>query len=288
MKPLRNRLEEARDRTGIPWQTLERDYLLSWILAGISNIEALRQSLVFKGGTALKKCYFGDYRFSEDLDFSTIGHTPAGKAMEQAIIDSCKTAAKMLDEYAPVEIECERYAEKTPHPGGQEAFTVRARFPWHRKPQARIMIEITQDEKVLKSPVFRNILHDYEEPLHADVKVYPLEEILAEKLRAILQHAEKMADRGWSRSRARDYYDIWRILGKYESEMDLSGFTQFLHEKCAMRKVDFNSSDDFFSEQMISYVENTWEQWLGPLVPDLPDFHIVMAELRPEIDRITR
>ena len=26
--------------------------------------------LGFKGGTALKRCYFGDYRFSEDLDFT--------------------------------------------------------------------------------------------------------------------------------------------------------------------------------------------------------------------------
>ena len=30
----------------------------------------MRERLVFKGGTALKRCYFGDYRFSEDLDFS--------------------------------------------------------------------------------------------------------------------------------------------------------------------------------------------------------------------------
>ncbi len=64
MKPLRLRLEEERKRLGIPWDVLERDYLISWILAGISHIDALRETLVFKGGTALKKCYFGDYRFS--------------------------------------------------------------------------------------------------------------------------------------------------------------------------------------------------------------------------------
>ncbi|CAN5145726.1 hypothetical protein BH20BAC1_BH20BAC1_03460 [soil metagenome] len=27
---------------------------------------------VFKGGTCLRKCYFPDYRFSEDLDFTLI------------------------------------------------------------------------------------------------------------------------------------------------------------------------------------------------------------------------
>lgn len=68
MKPLRTRLEEARKRHGLPWEALERDYLLSWILASISKVEALRDTLVFKGGTALKKCYFGDYRFSDLSD----------------------------------------------------------------------------------------------------------------------------------------------------------------------------------------------------------------------------
>ena len=70
MKPLRPRLEEVRQRLGIRWEVLERDYLLSWVLAGIAAVPELRRTLVFKGGTALKKCYFGDYRFSEDLDFS--------------------------------------------------------------------------------------------------------------------------------------------------------------------------------------------------------------------------
>jgi predicted nucleotidyltransferase component of viral defense system len=32
----------------------------------------LRKLLAFKGGTALKRCYFGGYRFSEDLDFSLV------------------------------------------------------------------------------------------------------------------------------------------------------------------------------------------------------------------------
>ena len=67
MKPLRTRLQEARQRHGLPWEVLERDYLLSWILAGIQRVDVLKGTLVFKGGTALKKCFFGDYRFSEDL-----------------------------------------------------------------------------------------------------------------------------------------------------------------------------------------------------------------------------
>lgn len=92
MKPLHLRLQEARQRSGLPWAVLERDYLLSWILAGISQTQRLGDALVFKGGTALKKCYFGTYRLSEDLDFSTVDSLPAGVALEQALREACVIA----------------------------------------------------------------------------------------------------------------------------------------------------------------------------------------------------
>ncbi len=283
MKPLRNRLLEARKRLGIPWEILERDYALSWLLAGISQVEPLRETLIFKGGTALKKCFFGDYRFSEDLDFSGIGNVPIGEEMDEAIQEVCDRTASLLDEYAPVEIVCERYTEREPHPGRQEAFTIRLRLPWQRTPQTRVMVETAVDEKVLKPVQKRSIIHDYGESLEAEVQVYALEEIVAEKLRAILQHVEKLHERGWSRSRARDYYDLWRVLGAYQDQLDFSDFSSFLSAKCTIRNVSFKGPDDFFEKTMLNYVEKTWEQWLGPLVPDLPDFNTVIGELRPKI-----
>lgn len=230
MKPLRLRLEEAHKRLGLPWEVLERDYLLSWILAGITQVEILRNSLVFKGGTALKKCYFGDYRFSEDLDFTGVESVPTGAAMEAAVKEACTRAVQLLDPYAPAEIICERHAEREPHPGSQEAFDIRARFPWHRQPHTRVMVEVALDEKLLRSPSRRPVLHDYGEQLIAEVSTYSLEEIVAEKLRAILQHARAFENRGWVRSRARDYYDLWRILGASPARLDVSNFEALLRE----------------------------------------------------------
>jgi predicted nucleotidyltransferase component of viral defense system len=283
MKPLRNRLQEAQKRLGLPWEILERDYILSWILAGVSDIEALRDTLVFKGGTALKKCFFGDYRFSEDLDFSGIGDFPTGEKMEEAIREACERAVSLLDTYAPVEIVCERYTEREPHPGGQEAFTIRVQLPWQRTPQTRVMVETAVDETVLKPVQTRTIIHEYGEPLEAQVQVYALEEIVAEKLRAILQHVEELHERGWSRSRARDYYDLWRVLSAYQHQLDLSDFSSFLRAKCAIRNVSFKGPNDFFEHTMLAYIEKTWVQWLGHLVPELPDFNTVIEELRPMI-----
>ena len=49
---------------------VEKDYVLGWLLAGISRHPSLGSAWLFKGGTCLKKCYLETYRFSEDLDFT--------------------------------------------------------------------------------------------------------------------------------------------------------------------------------------------------------------------------
>jgi len=49
---------------------IEKDYVISWVLKGISNSDYLKERLIFKSGTALRKIYFSGYRLSEDLDFN--------------------------------------------------------------------------------------------------------------------------------------------------------------------------------------------------------------------------
>ncbi len=97
MKALRTRLQEARRDLGLPWEVLERDYLLSWVLAGIGQVADLGDSLVFKGGTALKKCCFGEYRFSEDLDFTGLPGAVTGEALLTAIEEGCAAAGRRVD-----------------------------------------------------------------------------------------------------------------------------------------------------------------------------------------------
>ncbi len=53
----------------IPEAVIKRDYVLAWFLTGLAG-HPLRDVLAFKGGTALRRCWFADYRFSEDLDFT--------------------------------------------------------------------------------------------------------------------------------------------------------------------------------------------------------------------------
>jgi predicted nucleotidyltransferase component of viral defense system len=55
---------------GVRPQQIEKDYVITWVLWGIAQNDFLRENLVFKGGTCLRKIHFEDYRYSEDMDFT--------------------------------------------------------------------------------------------------------------------------------------------------------------------------------------------------------------------------
>lgn len=69
---------------------IEKDYVITWILLGLADSK-LSGLLAFKGGTALKKAYFPDYRFSEDLDFTLLDATD-----DHTVIEGFRTILQEL------------------------------------------------------------------------------------------------------------------------------------------------------------------------------------------------
>ena len=126
-------------------------------------------------------------------------------------------------------------------------------------------------------------MHEYGEPLKVEVSTYSLEEVVAEKLRAVLQQVDQ---RGWVRTRARDFYDLWSVLGTYQEGLDLNDFGDRLREKCQLRHVDFDSPEDFFDPRIVDNVLLEWESSLEPLVRGLPPFATVKDELRPQVEAL--
>ncbi len=284
---LRIRLENERKRLNIPFYVIEQDYILSWILFGISCIPELNAALAFKGGTALKKCYFGEYRFSEDLDYSFIGNTTIASSLEQYLQHACAKAMELMEEYFPSPIlKITKYEERQPHPEGQLAYVVRGQLPWHREPIVKVMLEITMIEEVCLPLKSKKIIHNYGEALDLVANVYSLEEIIAEKLRAILQYTKKLHENNWARSRARDYYDLWSIFNHFEAEVNYNLIKPTLVQKCARKNVSFSSINDFFDSLTIEEIYRTWNQWLGPLVIKLPETDLVIEDIKNRLKTI--
>ncbi len=73
----RAQITQRAARDGVPAPTVERDYVLAHVIAAL-GVLGDDHGLVFKGGTALRLCYFEDYRYSADLDFSVVENDVEG------------------------------------------------------------------------------------------------------------------------------------------------------------------------------------------------------------------
>ena len=281
-RPLgRHDLARIAARLGVPTEVVEKDYLLSYLLAGIAAVPGLRR-LRFKGGTALRKMYFGDYRFSEDLDFSAEG-VPWGADLDALIEAAAGATLERLSVRGRFLIVVDRPPERGPHPAGQDAFRALAAFPWQRSPMVRVKIEVTHDEPVLLAAPERAPRHGDEEIGERldDVRLatYALEEIVAEELRAILQTQQRLHARGWNRPRARDYYDLRRIRTRRAADVHPALVRRILPEKLDARGVGYRRVGDFFTPALLADARRHWRSNLGAFVADLPDAEVVLAEL---------
>jgi predicted nucleotidyltransferase component of viral defense system len=282
---LESLLKATARRLAIPYETVLKDYAIGHLLSAITNEPRVADSLVMKGGTALKKLYFGEYRFSEDLDFSAESG-PRGAALEEALRAVANRAQGTLSARGPFEVSVERTVHRDPHPHGQENFAFRIQFPWQRRPLCLVKLEVTVDEPILLSATVRPIIHGYGEELTGAVRACSLEEIVAEKLRALLQNEARRGVRGWVRPRCRDFYDLWRILADPPAGFDEAAIRRILPAKCAVRSVIFSSAADFFPTGLLGTVRAGWDGDLGPLVRDLPPADLVIEELRRKAEAL--
>jgi predicted nucleotidyltransferase component of viral defense system len=99
----------------IPEAVLERDYCLSWFLVGMSQ-SPLLEILIFKGGTAIKKCYIQDYRFSEDMDF-----TLAKEIAFEEIQKSLNEIFKIIERQSGIKFQFSRL-DRQPHQNSHTFF----------------------------------------------------------------------------------------------------------------------------------------------------------------------
>ncbi|WP_149524273.1 nucleotidyl transferase AbiEii/AbiGii toxin family protein [Sphingobacterium hotanense] len=69
---LKKEIEKKALEHEVSRNTIDKDWVLGHFVDAIFSIDSCREALIFKGETCLRKCYIADYRFSEDLDFTSI------------------------------------------------------------------------------------------------------------------------------------------------------------------------------------------------------------------------
>lgn len=233
---------------GVPAPTVERDYVLAHIVAAL-GLHGDDHGLVFKGGTALRLCYFGDYRYSADLDFS---------AVDNDIEQACTTIATALTKVGGA-VTALSLSDTKPR-------RISYRGPLGR--QRSLKLDITDRELVLNVGTVSLL------PLWADlpdnilVRAYPLSEIAGEKLRCTMQ-----------RLQCRDLFDLWFLFDR--ASVDVRTATDIFIRKADHRNLDPDRFANNYRVRLPQY-RDRWTTELGTHVPgDIPHFeHVERAVSR--------
>lgn len=97
------------------------------------------------------------------------------------------------------------------------------------------------------------------------IEAYSIEEIVVEKLRSLFQ-----------RARARDYYDLYKLLG--QEPLDDRRILTALQKKSQAFDVNLDVESGIPTQE-IEDVRDYWNTQLDLLVRDNPDFDVVADEI---------
>jgi len=253
---------------------IEKDYVLGWLLAAIQNNVELSKNWVFKGGTCLKKCYFENYRFSEDLDFSLI---EASHINEAFLKDSISHIIKWLYDEIGLEIPLEGvvidlYKNKQNNINAQVGLRYCGPLrPKSKRSWPKVKFDLSADERIVKTPEKRKIFHNYsDEPLAGIyVSAYPIDEVFAEKLRALVE-----------RCRPRDLYDVIMLYQKKDNyKLSSINCLNILKEKCSHKSIDLPNLIKMDNHPQKDILISQWNNMLQHQISNLPIYEDFWGKL---------
>ena len=253
--------------------TIEIDYAISVFLTIFSHFP-LKNNLVFKGGTSIKKVHYPKFRFSVDLDFTIINNEDFENNMNN-----------LFEELFKFNIDGFRFYKLKQKPVREpnKGFSLFYNFDDEKENQPihqPIKIDLNMTQEVILKPVWKKLVTD---PYSFDLRKYSLnktdgkiqcmriEEIFAEKFHALFNP---------KRTKARDIYDIDYILSKEKNLLDNKSNLDLIKTKVELRDGSLNIKN---VEEKIEILRDKWEVDLKDLVVDIPDFDEVKDRILSEM-----
>ena len=184
-------IDAKADELGVHRSNVQRDYAFGWLLSAFYQPDnPLRNLLILKGGNCFRKAFFEHARYSNDLDFSTQSDVDP-----DLLLASIKQACMHAKRGSEIEflIDESRVAEKKTSDGDSRMFEARVYFRSFYGDDEDLRLRVNLDVKEFDSiflPVqTRRLIHSYSDAAacQADLRCLKLEELLASKLKALLQ-----------------------------------------------------------------------------------------------------
>jgi predicted nucleotidyltransferase component of viral defense system len=274
---LQKEIATISEQLGVSKSVIDKDWMLGHFIAAIFNEPELKETLIFKGGTCLKKCWFEEYRFSEDLDFTS-------KSQELELTQQhLKFITKYVEDNTEVKthivsLKPLKFKDRLT---GYEAIIKfwGADHPRNIMPptpdrwQTKIKIEIILYEEMIFDVSQQKVTHPYSDTLKLETTIpcYKIEEVLAEKLRALIQR---------SYTAPRDYYDIWYLSNNFP-DLDWKSIVVAFHKKMKFKNLEFTGIEQLINPKSDKALKGAWKNSLGHQIQQdkLPDYEIVRANL---------
>lgn len=241
----RSQIQRLAQRNHIGMQVQERDYLqhlLLWLLYSRS------QSLIFKGGTALRLVYRGT-RYSEDLDYNL--HTE--RSDPTRVDDVRHLWQKVVDGLIDFGIQA-MIRNEWKSPVGY-SFDVSYQGPLYNgrdRTKGKVRVDINRRPEIVKT-VRELVTSEYDDVRPFVVTVLTQTQMLAEKVRALLV-----------RGKPRDLYDIWLLLNQ-----GVTFDRSLVEHKLSLYDMTFSAE---ILDQALNQVRDDWERDLQPLLPQFVSY----------------
>ena len=265
--------------------TIDKDWVLGHFLAAIYSHPELKEVLIFKGGTCLKKCYFPDYRFSEDLDFTS--RKKSFELTKKHLHNICEhlhqntEVLTHIDSLRPLKFKDELTGyEAVIRFWGADHSRNETPPPVERW-QTKIKIEIILYELMIFDEAQKEINHQYSDAIALKPNIIPcysINEVMAEKLRALIQR---------SYTAPRDFYDIWYLHKKFPN-LNFDEIVIAFHKKMAFKNLVFSGVDQLMNEDDEKKLRSSWKNSLAHQIQAdaLPEFSLVKTELKELFEKI--
>lgn len=172
----------------------------------------------------VEKDYIETYRFSEDLDFTVLPGGPYRPEQIEPLLG--RVLARVHDasgiDFSPRPPLLRLRPDEMSAEG--RVYYIGPRLT---PVAARVKLDISANETVIRPPVLREIAHPYPDgPLPGRVRCYSFEELFAEKIRAMAQRARPL-----------DLYDIINLFRRNDLRLYPEVISQALAEKCATKNI---------------------------------------------------
>ena len=253
-------ITEISEKEHLGWAVIEKDYFLTLILEGLS---LSKKYFIFKGGTAIRKAYVHNYRYSEDLDFTLTKFLTS---------DEIRATIESTLEYLKIEHNAEfRVNGFNSKPYFSD---IKIQFVGLKGTKNTVTVDCSPNELIVDEPQERVLFNPYYAK-RISMPTYTLDEILAEKLRSMIQ-----------RTRVRDFYDVWYLLTKKKNELDMKKIADIFHKKVKYKKIEFRGKEQLIDKERLEQAKAYYTMQLAHQIRGLLPFDKMSEELRKEINAL--